>query len=577
VTTSTDAPRRVEAAPDEPALTTRVDTRRSSTDGHRHRGVWAWVRRVAGWLLTVLAVALVWFGLVAPDRISQLTPSAFLRLPLEIVGLAALALLLPLRWWRVVAVTSGLVLGIVSVFKVMDMGFHEILNRPFDAVIDWTYLDSAVGVVDDSVGRAAAIGVSVAAGLLTLVVLSLTPLALLRLGRLLREHRRGSLVAVGVAAVTFALLALLGVRTVHAWPVATTDASSYVYDQVARIPAGIRDQREFARAAEEDPLRDVPSDQLFTALEGKDVLVVFVESWGRVALQDSAMAPGVDAVLDRQARALQAKGFDARSAFLTSPTFGAVSWLAHATLQSGLWVENQRRYDVLVTSPRLTLSDLFGQAGWRTVADVPANTHDWPQGEFYGFDKVYDSRNVGYQGPAFGYPSMPDQYTLDAFRRLELDRTDRDPVMAEIDLISSHAPWVPLPRMVPWNEVGDGSAFDGMPEQGLTREEAWQDAASVQEAYGRSIEYTLTALYSWVRKYGDDDTVLVVLGDHQPTTIVSGEDADRDVPISIVARDPAVLRQIDGWGWQQGFNPTPDAPVWPMDSFRDRFVGAYGP
>ena len=78
-----------------------------------------------------------------------------------------------------------------------------------------------------------------------------------------------------------------------------------------------------------------------------------------------------------------------------------------------------------MTSPRLTLSRLFGRAGWRTVADVPANTRDWPQGAFYDFDRVYDSRNVGYQGPRFGYPTMPDQYTLDAFHRLELAPADR--------------------------------------------------------------------------------------------------------------------------------------------------------
>ena len=58
---------------------------------------------------------------------------------------------------------------------------------------------------------------------------------------------------------------------------------------------------------------------------------------------------------------LEEPGFASRSAFLTSPTFGALSWLAHATLQSGLWIDSQQRYDVLVTSSRLTLSRLFGR------------------------------------------------------------------------------------------------------------------------------------------------------------------------------------------------------------------------
>ena len=101
-----------------------------------------------------------------------------------------------------------------------------------------------------------------------------------------------------------------------------------------------------------------------------------------------------------------------------------------------------------MTSRRLTLSKLFGRAGWRTVSDIPANTHDWPQGHFYGYDTFYDSRNVGYRSPRFGYPTMPDQFTLDAFHRLELAPSDRRPVFAEIDLISSHAPWSRTPSRI---------------------------------------------------------------------------------------------------------------------------------
>ncbi|MGH3446787.1 MAG: hypothetical protein ACRDQA_15665 [Nocardioidaceae bacterium] len=50
-----------------------------------------------------------------------------------------------------------------------------------------------------------------------------------------------------------------------------------------------------------------------------------------------------------------------------------------------------------------------------------------------------------------------------------------------------------------------------------------------------------------------------------------------DVPITIIAHDPSVMRRISGWEWQEGMNPGPDAPVWPMDTFRNRFLTAFGP
>ena len=78
-----------------------------------------------------------------------------------------------------------------------------------------------------------------------------------------------------------------------------------------------------------------------------------------------------------------------------------------------------------------------------------------------------------------------------------------------------------------------------------------------------------------MQRYGDDDLVLVVLGDHQPATTITGQGASHDVPISLIARDPAVLDRIAGWGWQDGMRPGPRAPVWPMDAFRDRFLTAF--
>jgi hypothetical protein len=169
---------------------------------------------------------------------------------------------------------------------------------------------------------------------------------------------------------------------------------------------------------------------------------------------------------------------------------------------------------------------------------------------------------------------MTDQYVLSAFQRDEL-APQHNPLMAEIDLVSTHWPWAPLPQMVDWNDVGDGSIFNPMPAQGHTYDEVWSDPALVQAAYGQSVEYTMKTLTSFVQNYGDPNLVVIALGDHQPAAIVSGDNATHDVPISIIAHDPEVLNRISEWGWQDGLRPDPQAPVWPMESFRDRFLTAY--
>ena len=585
----------------------------------RHRAVQRGpIRTAAAVITTVLACALVWFALVAPNHISELTPAAFLRIPLEGLLLVALVLVLPSRASGILAVVVGGVLGVLTLLKVVDMGFFQALDRPFNPLTDWSYLQSAVGLVDDSIGRNGAIASVAVASLLSVVILALMPLAVLRLTRLAARHRSTSIRSVTAIGVVWALSAVLGVQIVNGAPFASTSAAGLTYAQLNQIRDGIADQQAFARAVADDqfvgnpapvavaatqalgagsspatapataapsavaatppgPAAADPNRELLSALRGKDVIIAFVESYGRIAVQDSSFAPGVNATLDAGTGQLQAAGFGSRSGFLHSPTYGGLSWLAHSTLQSGLRIDNQQRYDQLMASDRLTLTGAFKQAGWRTVAAEPSNEKAWPEGEtFYHYDQIYDRTNVGYQGPTFSYAAMPDQYIMTAFQRLELAQPNRGPIMAEIDLVSSHWPWAPLPQMVDWADVGDGSIFNGMPEAGQSPDVISQDQEQVRAAYGQSIQYSIGALISFVQTYGNDNLVLIMLGDHEPASSVSGEGTTHDVPISIIAHDPAVLDRINSWGWQDGLRPGPQAPVWPMEDFRDRFLTAYG-
>jgi hypothetical protein len=536
------------------------------------------LRAVTAAVTTLLAFLLVWFALVSPDEISRLTPGAFIRIPIEGLVVIALVLVLPVWARRVMAATVGVILGVVMVVKIIDMGFFVFLDRPFNPTADWPYFGSATDLLSLSIGRRDASIVPVVAVVVGVLVLVFVPLSVLRLTRLAARHRTASLRAVAGLGAVAIVCAILGVRIVSGAPIASTSAAGLVYDEVRAVQAGLHDKQTLLKAAADDPFATIPSRNLLTALRGKDVVIAFVESYGRVAVHGSSFSPQVDAALQAGANRLRAAGFSSRSAFLDSPTFGGISWLAHSTLQSGLWIDNQQSYNDLVTTDRFTLSDAFKRAGWRTVADVPSNEKTWPEGRsFYHYDKIYDDTNVGYMGPRFSYAAMPDQYILSAFQRMELAKPHHTPVMAEIDLVSSHIPWAPLPTMVPWSKVGNGSIFDPMPAQGNSPTSVWRDADQVRAAYGQSIQYSLTALTSFVQTYPDKNLVLIVLGDHQPSTMVTGQGATHEVPISVIAHDPAVMKRISSWGWQEGMLPGTNAPVWPMDAFRDRFLTAYGP
>jgi hypothetical protein len=307
------------------------------------------------------------------------------------------------------------------------------------------------------------------------------------------------------------------------------------------------------------------------------MIFTFIESYGRSAIEDPGIAPGVDKTLDSSTAALKKAGFRARSGWLTSATYGGSSWLGHSTTMSGLWIDNQQRYRTVMAGDHLSLTKAFQKTGaWDTVGVMPGIQKGWPEQSFYGLDKVYNAFQLGYRGPKFSWSTMPDQYALEAFQRLEHGKKRDKPLMSEIILTSSHQPWSPIPEMVGWDELGDGSVFGPIEKAGTNPSDIITDTARSKEEYGKSVQYSVTSLTQWLERYGTDDTVLVFLGDHQPIARVSGNHASRDVPVSIVAKDPEVLDKIAAWNWTDGLKPAKNAPVWKMSSFRDRFLTAYG-
>ena len=530
------------------------------------------VRVAVSALLTVLAFLLVWVALIAPDQPGHFTPTVFVRLPLEGVIVIALALVLPAPARRLLAWVVGPAIGLLIVVKVLDYGFFTAFDRPFNPGDDWSYTHIGIETLRESVGRSRANVVLAGAALAAVAAFVLPTLAMLRLNRLVSGHRRVSLQAVTALSVVWVLFWAMGAQLVSGAHIASTSAADMAVTEVRTVQADIRDRARFAAALRRDPYAHTPADQLLTGLRGKDVLLVFVESYGQVAVQGSSFSPQVDSVLAAGNRQLQSAGFGARSGWLSSSTFGGISWLAHSTMQSGLWINTPSRYDQLVASNRLTLSTAFKRAGWRTIADVPSDNRFWPEGaSFYHYDKVYNRLNVGYHGPTYAYASMPDQFVYLALQRLELGKTGRPPLFAEVDLVSSHEPWTQVPPLIGWNRVGDGSIFYKLPvDMSGQTDGPWA-------GYGHSVEYTMRTLFSFVQRYARKNLVMVVLGDHQPATTVSGLDASHDVPVSIIAHDPSVLRRIRGWGWVDGMRPSPHAPVWPMSAFRNRFLGAFGP
>jgi hypothetical protein len=495
------------------------------------------------------------------------------------LAFALFALVPPLRTgWpgRPAAGLGALATTLVVTSKIAELTLRESLGRPVNPLLDLQLARSLVDLLTETLG-----GVL---GWLSIAGLALLPFlvfagawAALRATQRALERRfaRHATLAASAALIVVFAVQQMAPQALGPHRLVSDHASATVLGQWRRAAAVQASLQSLQGAIARDRFRTVPAERLLARLGGADVLLMFVESYGRSALElpryASTLVPTLEAFDERLAE----HGLLAASAWLTSPTVGGQSWLAHGTFESGLWLPDQAHYDALVHSERLTLTRAFARAGHRTVAIKPAITRPWPEGERLGFAQIYAAADLGYAGRPYNWVTMPDQYTLAALERAERARSEL-PLFAEVSLISSHAPWTPVaPVLEDWSTIGDGSVFSAWAEDGDPPEVVWRDPERVRAQYARALDYVLRVLASYAANFVDQSTLLILVGDHQPAPLLTGEGASRDVPIHVISGDPELLAPFEAWGFTPGMRPEPAAAAGPMDAFRDFFLDAF--
>lgn len=356
-----------------------------------------------------------------------------------------------------------------------------------------------------------------------------------------------------------------GVRAT--WPVVSKPVIPTYWRQATILYAALSPQRLDQALPPSTTLQTAlaaPAGTALAALAGRDVYLIFMESYGAVAYDNPKAFAGLAEARRRFAADLAAGGRDVVSAFVSSPTFGGASDLAHLSLLSGIDLADPLRHDLLLTSTRPTLSTLFRAHGYRVYGLYPALSWEWPERAFYGFDEFDEAGSLGYRGPPLGYWSIPDQYSIARFEQLHPRGGDAPPRLVFFPTITCHFPFNPVPPYQPdWQRVLTDQPFEQADvARALAERPDWLD---MLPAYVRMVEYTYRWLGGFLRQTEPRETVFVLVGDHQPTANISGESARWDVPVHVVSRDAALLKGFV----DQGFRPGLEPPRQPLGRLHD--------
>ncbi len=524
------------------------------------------------WATVALALAL----LNASLTVANIWPTPFVRLSgdlsLEVLFVAAgLALLRPQVWPHRTAVVRGLAALWVALLigRYADVTAQSLWGRPMNLYWDMPHVP-AVGAMLAAVATPAVIA-AVLAGLILVPTLLYLPMrwAFQRIVDGTSEPTiRRTVIALAVIAAGWGTVQRLAPDWLPAHPGIATPVTVVWAKQARQFAVEMRGAG--VRALGPAPV----IESTLSRVQGADVLLVFLESYGNVSWERPAFAAALAPVRQEFDAAIRTTGRAVVSTYLDSPTFGGESWLAHISLLSGTEVRDGAANLRLMGQQRDTMVTAFARHGYRTVAVMPGIRGLWREGGFYGFDKIYDAGALDYRGPSFGWWDITDQFALARLDALELMPGARPPVFAVFPTISTHTPFTPAPPYQPdWARVLTPDSHDP-----ADLDRAWAvpaDWLDLGPGYVRAMTYAYETLGGYLRLRADRDLVLILVGDHQPPALVSGEGAPWHVPMHVITSRPALIAALEAHGFRPGLQP--ERPVTSaMHEALPRLLDAFG-
>ena len=303
-------------------------------------------------------------------------------------------------------------------------------------------------------------------------------------------------------------------------------------------------------------------------VSGQDVMLLFVESYGRVLWDDPAARAAFKPIIEQGQKDLEAAGYYIASTFMHSPTYSGRSWLAHMTVLTGVTTQHQSEWQRMLTSRVLPLAHYFNLAGYETVTVAPnMDIKEWPEGDFFQFKKNFWAPDINYKGPRYGWSKMPDQYLLLQIHKQIIEQST-DPIFAEVTLTTSHAPFITPPFVdeTPLREEALIAKYNSQkPPKGPV---IWD---LTPEKYISSVNYSLKSVWQFLAKEYPRQGTFIVLGDHQPANPVHRVNARSlghhwDVPFHLVTKDETIYNRAVESGFTPGLMPDEKAEPLPMEA-----------
>jgi hypothetical protein len=292
--------------------------------------------------------------------------------------------------------------------------------------------------------------------------------------------------------------------------------------------------------------------------ETPDVFFIFIESYGSVVYKRQYFTSAYVKMLETLEKSLANDGWSAVSTLSEAPSWGGGSWMSYTSALFGVLVDQQSEYVALKEKYSVleypNIGRYFSSQAYDYVWVVPINRR-LPEKRmvtdqrFYGADRWITFDTLNYQGPLFGWgPSAPDQFTFGFIQKF-VSQAEQPTFLVYLTQ-NSHYPWTPLPPILDdWRELENLDMQDGVlseaQKKGLSLGESRQN-------YLQAVDNTLDTLEEFITSLDKENSVIVLIGDHQPPA-VSRHDDGYGTMVHIISQDVDLLASFLEYGFVDGF------------------------
>jgi hypothetical protein len=290
-----------------------------------------------------------------------------------------------------------------------------------------------------------------------------------------------------------------------------------------------------------------------------DVFFIFLESYGSVVYKRQHFTSSYLEMSEALEKSLANDGWSAVSTLSEAPTWGGGSWMSYTSALFGVLVDQQSEYVALKEKYSVleypNIGRYFSSQEYDYVWVVPINRRlpvkrEVSDQRFYGADRWITFDTLNYEGPLFGWgPSAPDQFTFGFIQ--EFVSQPEQPTFLVYLTQNSHYPWTPLPPLLDdWRELENLDMRDGV------LSEAQKKGLSLGESrrnYLQAVDNTLDSLEEFITSLEKENSVIVLIGDHQPPA-VSRHDDGYGTMVHIISQDVDLLASFHEYGFVNGLD-----------------------